>query len=117
MPQVSCPHCGQPYEIPPEQWPLYEGRQIACTRCNQPFPVLGAGTPGAVPPPPIAGAGGYAPPSGYAAPGGYPPPTGYPAPGEYVPPRKGMGGGKIALIVVAAVLIPLLIIGVLIGAI
>ena len=43
MPQVSCPHCGQPYEIPPEQWPLYEGRQITCTRCNQAFPVLGAG--------------------------------------------------------------------------
>jgi len=120
MPQVSCPHCGQPYEIPPEQWPLYEGRQITCTRCNQAFPVLGAAAAHVAPPPPVAQ--GDVPPAGYPPgaypPGGYPPAGGYPGPGgPYVPQKQGMGGGKIALIVVAAVLIPLILIGVLIGAI
>jgi prepilin-type processing-associated H-X9-DG protein len=120
MPQVSCPHCGQPYEIPPEQWPLYEGRQITCTRCNQAFPVLGAAAAHVAPPPPVAQGG--VPPAGYPPgaypPGGYPPAGGYPGPGgQYVPQKQGMSGGTIALIVVAAVLIPLILIGVLIGAI
>ena len=115
MPQVSCPHCGQPYEIPPEQWPLYEGRQITCTRCNQAFPVVRAGAAGAAPPPQAVRQGGV-PPAGLA-PGGYPQP-GYPGTGgAYVPQKQGMGGGKIALIVVAAVLIPVILIGVILAAI
>jgi len=37
MPQITCPHCRQPYDIPPEQWPQYQGQRINCTRCNQPY--------------------------------------------------------------------------------
>lgn len=108
MPQVSCPHCGQAYDIPQEQWPQYQGRTITCTRCQQPFTVTAAG---AVAPPPAAAAPATAatpPAQAPAAP--YPPQPGHAYQQPYMPaPKKGMSGGMIALIVVgicAVLLIP-----------
>jgi prepilin-type processing-associated H-X9-DG protein len=102
MPQITCTHCGQPYDIPTEQWPLYQGRQITCTKCNRPFNVGGpAGAP-PVPTPPMAGQAPY---------GGYTP---YPGGAE---PKKGMSGGKIALLVCGIVLAVLVVCGGLFGVI
>jgi prepilin-type processing-associated H-X9-DG protein len=36
---IHCPHCGQTYELTPEQVPQYAGRTITCTACQQPFAV------------------------------------------------------------------------------
>ena len=37
--QIRCPHCGQSYELTPEQVPQYAGQTITCTSCKQPFTV------------------------------------------------------------------------------
>jgi len=100
MPQITCPHCRQPYDIPPEQWPQYQGQRINCTRCNQPFDV--AGPVGPPPAPPIAGQPYPGGPPGYP-PGGYAP--------AYGPPPKGMSGGKVALLVCGVVFLVLLVCG------
>jgi len=43
--QISCPHCGQPYFVLPEQWGPYHGRTIPCAKCGGPFVVTApAGT-------------------------------------------------------------------------
>ena len=61
--QIRCPHCGQTYELTPEQVPQYAGQTISCTSCKQSFTVprdiaapAGAGAMGAG-----AGAGGAPP--------------------------------------------------------
>ena len=93
MPQITCPHCRQPYDIPPEQWPQYQGQRINCTRCNQPFDVVGPSAPPTAPP----------------LPGGPPayPQAGYGAP--YTPPPKGTSGAKIALLISGVVIVVLLV--------
>ncbi len=59
MSQISCPHCGQAFTIPPEQWSQYQGRSITCTKCHQPFAV---GVPVAAAPPMMgAHPGAYVP--------------------------------------------------------
>lgn len=57
MPQVSCPHCGQPHNLTDPQWLEYQGLQISCTRCRQQFPVSGAAPPASRPMPYAPGAG------------------------------------------------------------
>jgi predicted Zn finger-like uncharacterized protein/prepilin-type processing-associated H-X9-DG protein len=55
--QIRCPHCGQTYELTPEQVPQYAGQTINCTSCKQAFTVprdIVGGVGG--------GAGAYAPP-------------------------------------------------------
>src|SRR5690349_15023949 len=61
--QIRCPHCGQTYELTPEQVPQYAGQTISCTSCKQSFTVsrdiaappgggagaMGAGVAGAPP--------------------------------------------------------------------
>jgi predicted Zn finger-like uncharacterized protein/prepilin-type processing-associated H-X9-DG protein len=50
--QIRCPHCGQTYELTPEQVPQYAGQTITCTSCKQSFTVpreIAAGA-GATPP-------------------------------------------------------------------
>ena len=90
--QITCPHCGQPYAVRPEQWAQYQGRTINCTKCGQPFvvnPPLGTqpSAPTAPPPsfsvaqPPTTAPNPYAAPG---APGAYPPP--YAPPGYGYPP-------------------------------
>ena len=37
MPNMQCPHCGQTYDVPPDQVAAYANQQITCTRCNSPF--------------------------------------------------------------------------------
>jgi len=37
--QIRCPHCGQTYELTPEQVPQYAGQTISCTSCKQAFTV------------------------------------------------------------------------------
>jgi prepilin-type processing-associated H-X9-DG protein len=70
--QIRCPHCGQTYELTPQQVPQYAGQTITCTACQRAFTVprsVGA-PPGAPQPaqqPQFATA--YAPP-------GAPPPAG-----------------------------------------
>jgi prepilin-type processing-associated H-X9-DG protein len=53
---ISCPNCGQTYQLTPEQIPQYSGQTIDCTRCGRPFtvPVLGSGAAGVPPPAPTA---------------------------------------------------------------
>jgi len=57
--QLSCPHCGQSYQVEPTQWAQYHGRTINCTKCGQPFvvsapqeliPPAPAGSPSPLPP-------------------------------------------------------------------
>src|SRR6266542_3016794 len=50
--QMQCPHCGQTYDLTPEQVPQYAGQTITCTKCQQAFTVpanlaggAGAGAP------------------------------------------------------------------------
>jgi len=48
--QIRCPHCGQTYELTPEQVPQYAGQTITCTSCKQALTVprdLGAPGTGA----------------------------------------------------------------------
>ena len=96
--QISCPHCGQPYFVRPEQWAQYHGRTINCTKCARPFVVTApaemlpaAGAPGVPPPsPPDAGQPSpFAPQQPYPpAPGGYPQsPAGYPSQYPPYPPQ------------------------------
>jgi prepilin-type processing-associated H-X9-DG protein len=79
--QISCPHCGQTFQLTPEQVPQYSGQTITCTQCQRPFTVPHLAGAGAAPPPPPAPApstGGYPP--------GYPPSrhVGYATP-QYAP--------------------------------
>ena len=37
--QIRCPHCGQTYELTPQQVPQYAGQTINCTSCKQAFTV------------------------------------------------------------------------------
>ena len=53
--QIRCPHCGQTYELTPEQVPQYAGQTINCTSCKQAFTVPRDIVGG-------AGAGAYASP-------------------------------------------------------
>jgi predicted Zn finger-like uncharacterized protein/prepilin-type processing-associated H-X9-DG protein len=65
---IPCPHCGQTYNLTPEQLPQYAGRTINCTACGQPFTVAIPGaTPVAPPPPPPPPAGAYERQAAYAA--------------------------------------------------
>jgi hypothetical protein len=99
--QIACQHCGQTYNISPEQMPQYQGKAIACTKCGKQFAVAAPpmqSAPTSVPPPlpPSAPMAAYAPPI-YA----YPP-----------QPKAGLGGGAIAAIVLgilAVLAIPCLI--------
>jgi predicted Zn finger-like uncharacterized protein/prepilin-type processing-associated H-X9-DG protein len=36
---IQCPHCGQSYQLTPEQVPQYSGQTITCTACNKAFTV------------------------------------------------------------------------------
>jgi predicted Zn finger-like uncharacterized protein len=101
MPQITCPHCRQPYEIPPEQWPQYRGQRITCTRCNQPFDVIDPSGPPVAPPMPQAYPGAV--PVGYA--------QGQYGPSGMVPPKQGMSGGQIALLVCGIAFVLLLVCG------
>lgn len=98
--QITCPHCGQPYAVRPEQWALYLGRTINCTKCGQPFVVSAPQQGGPPAGAPLVSPPAYPPgqaqfPSQYQAPppypaqgGGYPP-----APGGYVPQYAAGGYG------------------------
>lgn len=35
----SCPHCGNPFEAPPDYFLRYGGRKTACSNCNQQFTI------------------------------------------------------------------------------
>ena len=48
--QIQCPHCGQTYQLTPEQVPQYAGRTITCTQCQKPFTVPGERVASAPPP-------------------------------------------------------------------
>lgn len=92
--QITCPHCGQPYAVRPDQWAQYQGRTINCTKCGQPFVVNSpqGGQPSApAQPPAYPGAQpAYLPtaPPPYSPPGAYPQSApGYPPP--YAPPGYG----------------------------
>lgn len=37
--QIQCPHCGQTYDLTPEQVPQYAGQTITCTKCQKTFTV------------------------------------------------------------------------------
>lgn len=39
---LSCPHCGQEYEVTPEYVEQYGGQSVACESCGSNFPVPGA---------------------------------------------------------------------------
>ena len=58
MPQIRCTHCGQTYDLTPEQAPLYAGQTITCTNCQKPFLVP--------PSPPSMGTARYAAIAGVA---------------------------------------------------
>jgi len=113
MPQISCPHCRQPYEIPPEQWPQYQGRRITCTRCNQPFDVAGAVAPPTAPPVPPQAYPGAAPAGPTASLAGY----GQYGPPGMVRPKQGMSGGMIALLVCGIALVLIVVGGGIVAAI
>jgi len=49
---IRCTHCGQTYELTPEQAPQYAGQTITCTTCKQPFTVEIPETINVAPPPP-----------------------------------------------------------------
>src|SRR5689334_6796443 len=69
--QIQCPHCGQTYQLTPEQMPQYAGRTITCTQCQKPFTVPGERVaPPVAPSPPPAPATPEYPAQG----GGMPPP-------------------------------------------
>jgi len=36
---IACTHCGQTYELTPQQVPQYAGQTITCTACGRPFTV------------------------------------------------------------------------------
>ena len=107
--QVTCPHCGQPYMVRPEQWSQYHGRTINCTKCGKPFvvtappevrqpvqppqwPAVPSAAPAQTPyPQPTYPPAGYAPvatPYG-APPYGAPPMYGYPAAMIHAPGPSG----------------------------
>ncbi|MGB7160227.1 MAG: DUF4190 domain-containing protein [Tepidisphaeraceae bacterium] len=67
---IRCTHCGQTYDLTPDQVPQYAGRTITCTTCKQPFTVAMHGATSA--PPPL--------------PAGYPPP--YPQSSAYAPQHQ-----------------------------
>jgi predicted Zn finger-like uncharacterized protein/prepilin-type processing-associated H-X9-DG protein len=62
--QIRCPHCGQSYELTPEQVPQYAGQTITCTSCKQAFTVsreiLGGAGAGPTPTPTPTPASPYA---------------------------------------------------------
>ena len=41
--RIACPHCGQPYSIPPEQAQQHIGRQVPCAKCAAVFAVVQEG--------------------------------------------------------------------------
>ena len=56
MPQIRCTHCGQTYDLTPEQAPQYAGQTITCTNCQKPFlvPPSSPSMPAAMPPLPVS---------------------------------------------------------------
>lgn len=58
--EFRCPHCGQTYNLTPEQVPQYAGQNITCTACQKSFVVQLSAAPG-TPLPPLA-YGGAMPP-------------------------------------------------------
>lgn len=120
MAQIRCPHCGQTYELTPEQVPQYAGQTISCTSCKQPFTVpaeQGAGGAGMTPPHPQQQPQYQPPPGaaphypGAAGPGGY---------GGYQPPPQQQSNGlAIASLVfgIIGMIIPVIpsIIGIVLG--
>lgn len=122
--QITCPHCGQPYAVRPEQWAQYHGRTINCTKCGQAFVVTAPfqATGPAAAPPPLTGvpASVYVPPPGYPpSPAGYPPqyPPQYPPPGypPYPQPFKPTSGWATAGLIFGILGFCLPIIGSLLG--
>jgi predicted Zn finger-like uncharacterized protein/prepilin-type processing-associated H-X9-DG protein len=118
--QITCPHCGQPYAVRPEQWAPYHGRTINCTKCGQPFVVTAPPQTGGPAPPPLAAA----PSSPYAASAPYPqPPPGYapqyPPPGygypPYPPPSAPTSGWALAALIFGILGFCLPILGSLLG--
>jgi prepilin-type processing-associated H-X9-DG protein/predicted Zn finger-like uncharacterized protein len=77
--QIQCPHCGQTYDLAPEQVPQYAGQTITCTRCQKSFTV--AANLGGAPAAPAAPATPASPvstvrhaqPTGSVTPPGMPP--------------------------------------------
>jgi prepilin-type processing-associated H-X9-DG protein len=124
-PSIGCPHCGQRYQMTPEQQAVYRGRTITCQQCAKPFIVddrVAGGTMkvGGPPPPPIAAGPATAevvsePPTAGYAPAGYATPPGYGAYGAAAPTAR--GGNKTVWIVLASVLGGLVLIGLLCGSI
>ena len=51
MTTIRCAHCGQTYDLTPEQAPQYAGQTITCTACQRPFTVELPGAVGVAPPP------------------------------------------------------------------
>jgi prepilin-type processing-associated H-X9-DG protein len=94
---IRCPHCGQTFELSPEQVPQYAGRTITCTMCKQPFTVEIPGTIDVAPPPPPLPSSSYTP--GYAErqaayaqhPPQYPQQSYPPQPQQHVGPQQSNG--------------------------
>jgi prepilin-type processing-associated H-X9-DG protein len=61
---IRCTHCGQTYDLTPEQLQQYAGKTITCTACNRPFTVELPDTFDVAPPAPPAAASPF--PSPYA---------------------------------------------------
>jgi prepilin-type processing-associated H-X9-DG protein len=118
-PSIGCPHCGQRYQMTPDQQAVYRGRTIACQQCAKPF-VVDDRVPGGTmkvggPPPPPADAGPAmaGPPTAGYAPAGYATPAGFGADRAAAPPAD--RGNKTLWIVLASVGGGLLVIVLLFG--
>jgi predicted Zn finger-like uncharacterized protein/prepilin-type processing-associated H-X9-DG protein len=101
--QIQCPHCGQVYQLTPEQVPQYAGRTITCTQCQKPFTVPGEHV-AASPPPPAATPAQPTMPYEQAERPGVPPPmpampVGYAGPRTYE--RQESNGWAVASLVCA----------------
>jgi prepilin-type processing-associated H-X9-DG protein len=86
--QISCPHCGQTYDLTPEQAPQYAGQTISCTKCQRSFmvPAGASGRGSVVPPAPLG------PPPQPQQPGQAPPPhVPYGTPAAYQQTPYGAG--------------------------
>jgi prepilin-type processing-associated H-X9-DG protein len=116
--QIRCPHCGQTYELTPDQVPQYAGQTITCTSCQRAFTV-----PQMSGPAPTAPAATTAMPPGMqpGMPGGMPPhmqPRGPGASSPFNPPpaQQGKNGTAVAALVFSILGLTILpIIGAIVG--
>jgi predicted Zn finger-like uncharacterized protein/prepilin-type processing-associated H-X9-DG protein len=130
--QIRCPHCGQTYELTPEQVPQYAGQTISCTSCKQSFTVprdiagggAATGTAGAPARPPAYPQQQPQYQQQYQQPGAPPQypgagPVGYG--GYHPPPQQQSNGMAIASLIfgIIGLFIPLIpsVIGIILGAI